>query len=344
LGRQGECDNYNPSITINEPILTRILIDTGALNCNLISESYLLALPETAKRVMVLQQPQNITAVGGRTITVNRSALVKFVLSNYLTVELELLVVPVLSSDFDVIWGLPAMKELEIIPLITMGKVVICDAYFNLDRKNSLEAVYALEVVDEDELLGDNMFIPSRETASESLASKFDDSLTKEEADLLREKLQPFTDMFLTGKVVYPKSVQTKTECAVPLLEGVNPLKLPPYRYSPASKEYIEETIRELLDNKLIEKSASPWSFPIVVAKRNGKNRFCIDYSKLSALVKKDSYPLPRIDDCLDHLSRARYFTVLDAASGYWQIRVKSSDREILAFCRAADLFGLKPA
>ena len=85
----------------------------------------------------------------------------------------------------------------------------------------------------------------------------------------------------------------------VPLKDGAVPIKLPPYRASPKVNSEIKKNIEELLENKLIEKTTSPWSFPVVdVVKPDGTYRFCVDYSKLTDLTIKYSYPLPRID-CL---------------------------------------------
>ena len=84
-----------------------------------------------------------------------------------------------------------------------------------------------------------------------------------------------------------------------------------------------------MLDNKLIKDSTSPWTSPVVlVMKKNGKKRFCVDYRKLNAITKKDSYSLPRIDELLDSLAGATYFSTLDLMSGYWQVMMHPADRE----------------
>ena len=71
----------------------------------------------------------------------------------------------------------------------------------------------------------------------------------------------------------------------------------------------------------IVRPSRSPWASPIVlVPKKDGSLRFCVDFRKLNSITKKDVYPLPRVEDILDTLGEAKYFTSLDLASGYWQV------------------------
>ena len=88
-----------------------------------------------------------------------------------------------------------------------------------------------------------------------------------------------------------------------------------------------------MLEQGTIELSESPLSAPIcLVKKKNGTCRFCIDFRKFNAVTLRDAYPLPRIDDTLDSLSDSMWFSTLDLASGYWQIRMSESSNHKTTF------------
>ena len=98
-------------------------------------------------------------------------------------------------------------------------------------------------------------------------------------------------------------------------------------------KTFIAEELFRMLKQGLIEKSRGPWASPVVlVQKKNGKLRFCVDYRPLNKVTKRDEYSLLRIDDMLDSLGGAAWFTSLDLASGYWQVEMNPNDREKTAF------------
>ena len=83
----------------------------------------------------------------------------------------------------------------------------------------------------------------------------------------------------------------------------------------------------------MIEPSTGPWASPIIlVKKKDGGIRFCVDYRKLNRVTTLDEFPLPRINDTLDILAGAQYFTALDLASGYWQVQMDPLSREKTAF------------
>ena len=99
----------------------------------------------------------------------------------------------------------------------------------------------------------------------------------------------------------------------------------------------------EMQQKDVIEPSSSPWASPIVlVKKRDGSTRFCVDYRKLNKVTRKDAYPLPRIDDTLNTLAGAQWFSTLDLVSGYWQVEVDPNDRPKTAFCTTEGLFQFK--
>jgi hypothetical protein len=127
------------------------------------------------------------------------------------------------------------------------------------------------------------------------------------------------------------------------ITEDVHPIKRNAYRAAPKENEFIEKEIKEMLKQNLVQPSSSPWSFPVVIAKKkNGQLRFCVNYKPLNDVTKKDNYPLPRIDEIMDSLNEAKWFTTLDLASGYWQIKVKPEDQEKTAFITKFGTFEFK--
>jgi hypothetical protein len=111
------------------------------------------------------------------------------------------------------------------------------------------------------------------------------------------------------------------------------PINLPYYPLSQEHRVEQENQIRTLLEKGLIRPSASAWGFPVLfVAKPGGKWRMCIDYRMLNNVTRKDAYPLPRIQDCLDDIGKAKRLSKIDLTSGYWQIRVQEMSIPKTAF------------
>ena len=101
-----------------------------------------------------------------------------------------------------------------------------------------------------------------------------------------------------------------------------------------------EAEVKKMLDEGLIRPSDSPWASPVVlVKKKDGSTRFCVDYRKLNEVTRKDAYPLPRIDSCFDCLGKSQWFCTLDLRSGYWQVPVAEEDIEKTAFITPQGLF-----
>ncbi|CAG2215490.1 Transposon Ty3-G Gag-Pol polyprotein,Transposon Ty3-I Gag-Pol polyprotein [Mytilus edulis] len=120
------------------------------------------------------------------------------------------------------------------------------------------------------------------------------------------------------------------------------PIKQNPRRLPLAKQEVADREVQRMLDIGVIEPSISPWSSPIVlVPKKNDPTsvRFCIDYRRLNNLTKKDCFPLPRIEDCLDALRGAKFYSTIDLQSGYWQVQMDPADKEKTAFVTKRGLF-----
>lgn len=118
------------------------------------------------------------------------------------------------------------------------------------------------------------------------------------------------------------------------------PIKLRPYRSSHHERGKLDEEVEIMHANGTIRQSQSPWAAPaVLVMKKDGDLRFCVDYRRLNALTRKDSYPLPRIDETLESLVSMRYFSTLDLASGYWQIPVAEEDKPKTAFTTGRGLW-----
>ena len=119
----------------------------------------------------------------------------------------------------------------------------------------------------------------------------------------------------------------------IPLIDDAKPTFRPLYRLSPSEHDEVRKQITDLLDKGWIQPSSSPFGAPILfVQKKDGSLRMCVDYRALNKQTIKNRYALPRIDDLVDQLSGARYFTSLDLAQGYHQIRVTAEDVPKTAF------------
>lgn len=118
------------------------------------------------------------------------------------------------------------------------------------------------------------------------------------------------------------------------------PIKQHPRRVPIHLREEVDNLIGDMEKQGIIEECQSPWSAPMVlVKKRDGSVRICIDYRALNAKTLKDSFPLPRISDILDLVEGACWFSTLDLTSGYWQVEVDPKDRDKTAFVTTNGLY-----
>ncbi|KAG9510097.1 Retrovirus-related Pol polyprotein, partial [Fragariocoptes setiger] len=123
------------------------------------------------------------------------------------------------------------------------------------------------------------------------------------------------------------------TELLIKLLPEAEPAQQPMRRYSPLEKAEINRQMHGMLEEGIIEKSNGPWASPIVlVRKKDGTLRFCVDFRQVNARTKAWVYPLPRIDEALEQLRETKYFSSLDLVSGYWQVTMADESKEVTAF------------
>ncbi|UYV65349.1 K02A2.6-like [Cordylochernes scorpioides] len=140
------------------------------------------------------------------------------------------------------------------------------------------------------------------------------DSLDESQKEKLRNLLHNHTDIFEFSKRIQFKDVNVKHR----INTGDHLLtKQRPYRVAPRERQIIQDNKMEKLD--IIQSSESPWASPVIlIRKKDGSWRFCVDYRRLNKITEKDVYPLPRIDDTLDCLRGARFYSSMDLQSGYW--------------------------
>ena len=169
------------------------------------------------------------------------------------------------------------------------------------------------------------------------LFEKAKGNLNSKQTETVRQFLVKYANLFAKddfdlGKV---ESVQheIKTGDAVPI-------KQPPRRLPVHMQEEVDKHVESMIQKGVVQPSSSPWASPVVlVKKKDGTTRFCIDYRKLNDITVKDAYPLPLIDQSLDHLAGAKWFSTLDLFSGYWQVTVNPNDRPKTAFATRHGLY-----
>jgi hypothetical protein len=140
-----------------------------------------------------------------------------------------------------------------------------------------------------------------------------------------------FLDVFPVDIMSLPP--EREVEFSIDLVPGSQPISVAPYCMSPLELRELKSQLEDLLQKHFIRPSVSPWGAPVLlVKKKDGTMRLCIDYHQLNKVTIKNKYPLPRIDDLLDQLRGATVFSKIDLRSGYHQIRIKSSDVSKTAF------------
>lgn len=217
--------------------------------------------------------------------------------------------------------------------LISVGKNVsnVCIELVNVsDRERSIQSgsiVCALQTAEVESLP-----CTSFSDKDEDWLSKFHWPEDPAHAQAIRDLVLEYRDVFSTHSLDYGQTnlVEHRIDFKD---ENVSPIKLRYRRIPPCMVDEVRQYLDELIEAKQIRPSMSPWSFPLVlVRKKDGSIRLCIDYRRLNTLCKRDSFSLPRLDETMDALIGAKYFSKLDLKSGYYQIPMHESHKERTAF------------
>ena len=157
-------------------------------------------------------------------------------------------------------------------------------------------------------------------------------------SDLTRDQRARAADLLAKHIHTFPAPgtpITGQTEAVVHEIDtgSTRPIRCNPRKLSPKKIKIQQELVDKMLEDGQIEHSVSAWSAPtVLVSKKDGTTRFCMDYRWLNAHTKKDAFPLPRIDDSLNSLSGQAWFSTLDLASGYWQVRLSGEAKPKTAF------------
>jgi hypothetical protein len=166
------------------------------------------------------------------------------------------------------------------------------------------------------------------------------DDLQEQQKKELSDVLVEFRDLF---EPMVPGSargvehgITLKSDCPGPIVKKS-------YRMPLSSQKIVSDHVSKMLEKGVVQPSSSPYSAPVVLAKKkDGSDRFCVDYRALNEATKRDQHPLPRVDDLLDKVKGAKFFSSLDLTSGYWQVKMKDCDVEKTAFSTPEGHFEFK--
>lgn len=293
------CTTSNRSIT-NIEIGSKIhscLFDTGS-DCSIIRKSFSLSIPGKRKCVDV-----TLSGIGGFPVLSNETITTPVKIDGTY-VDIEFYVVGDMFTQFDIIIGFDLLNVPGL--SVTLKKNSI-----SINRENLINACTV-------------------NTESSSSSNLETDITDPQQLDTLHEILEQFKDHFTTGNRV---SRVTTGELNIRLKNPDKIVQRRPYRLSPLEREKVKEIIQDLKDNGIIRDSSSPFSSPILlVKKKDGSDRLCVDFRELNANTIRDHFPLPLIADQIDKLGKARYFTCLDMAAGFHGIPIASNSIEKTAF------------
>ncbi|KAG1580706.1 hypothetical protein G6F48_010280 [Rhizopus delemar] len=216
-------------------------------------------------------------------------------------------------------------EEIGIIEKISPESDTIIQAY-ELDSSPQLCMIETTEFALENEMENNNKLLESEKYKKLDIGM-----LDAETMRNLRKLLKKYENIFDWDNNTIGHTNLLKHK--ITIKEDTMPISHRPYRISPLEAEHLQKELDKYCKLGVIEPSNSPWAAPVIlVKKKNGEYRMVIDYRKLNAVTKKDAYPLPRIDDLLDTLGKAKVFSALDMRAGFHQVPMEEDSKELTAF------------
>lgn len=288
------CNNVNRSTTkvkIGNNFY-ECLFDTGA-DCSLIRQRFSGSIPGRRKTVNVL-----FSGIGGCPVRSSQS-ITTIVEIDGVNVELEFYVVGDTQTQFDILIGYDLLQIPGLSVTLTSSGISV-----QQDSNNIVKTI--------------------NECITSGSISDIDTDLTDQTLlEQLKNIVNNYKQSFTTGNNV---SVVNTGELEIKLKNPDKIVQRRPFRLSPVEREKVKSIISDLKSNGIIRESSSPFSSPILlVKKKDGSDRLCVDFRELNANTLRDHYPLPLIADQIDKLGKARYFTCLDMAAGFYQIPIAAN-------------------
>lgn len=278
------------------------IFDSGA-ECSLIRETVAGKLP--GKRYNVVSYLKGI----GQFTVVSLRKLTTVCVIDDLRVELQFHVVPDYEICSDILIGMNLIENTNLEVLVTSQGAKL----FHQPTVNHLRS------------------------QSEKFENLDCDLTNDDQINELKILLNKYNHLFIRG---YPITRVNTGELEIRLKDSTKRVERRPYRLSPVERQKVRNIIKELLEHKIIRESKSSFSSPIIlVKKKNGKDRMCIDYRELNRNTLRDHYPLPIISDQIDQLAGGNFYTTFDMAAGFHQIPVSATSIEKTAFVTPDGLY-----
>lgn len=182
-----------------------------------------------------------------------------------------------------------------------------------------------------------SLFVDSYRAPPDALAQIDDKHLTVEQRKQFRQLIEEYADVFAGDKNALGLTDEVTHRIT---LHDDTPIKQSHYRVAHNKRKFLDEEVKRMYQQGIVVDSKSDWASPVVlVPKPNGEWHFCVDFRQLNKKTVKDAFPIPIVDDLLDKMNGATYYSGLDLQSGFWQIRMDPKDQKKTAFCTPDGLF-----